>query len=766
MFNSVITLKFKDRYYETQYKEDKYLFRKKYNIILSIILLCFSISISIGMLIEYPYLKEQFSLNYSTIFCFITGLLNIILVFLCIFIKSNKVQEWLTYVNYMMILPIFTIMRYFITWAVNLDMYVYVFIFFVELILRLIWFVLGLIDFVPGIYLQVLTIVANFGFFSVLITLPFYYRFSIYTFILIFISVLSYFFILEQKRSFYYNFSLKLKNEWYESIIDNMNSGFISIKDKEVQYYNKTLLSFFKGTCGSNDYLGLNREVSCLVKIDINELFKNIIFEDNKINTFEQVACILSKKYKLVGHNFVFLGTKDIEVTPSNFINLEVFGRCYSSNHNVLDRYEFIFNDITRSKQIEQKNAEFKYKTLFLSKIAHEFKNPLLCISELVDQVNDNLRAPKTNKTDINNNSDILKQIKSISNYLIILVKDMDYFSQKNSETIIEKKVEVDKIPLIDIVKFCNDIVLALIKKSHKEMSVGFQVIRENHLPSFITTDEIKLKQILINLLSNAVKYTYHGSIYLRVMLKDNSLKFQIDDTGKGISDDQKEKLFTPFSNESDKLNRISSGLGLFIVKELLGLLGSRIEFESTASKGSSFWFILPLNDNDLNISFISESTMLGTHFNEQPIKFRLDSADAIGSTHNVIVVDDESVIRQATIRLLYKAFNYKKLNINILEASDGIECLNICYNYIKDGKTISFVISDETMVYMNGSNTAKILDGIYKQKNMLHVPFYILTAYENISLGSAKETIDGVFTKPLRKQYIDEIFKTLNSDV
>jgi hypothetical protein len=60
----------------------------------------------------------------------------------------------------------------------------------------------------------------------------------------------------------------------------------------------------------------------------------------------------------------------------------------------------------------------------------------------------------------------------------------------------------------------------------------------------------------------------------------------------------------------------------------------------------------------------------------------------------------------------------------------------------------------------MNGSYTAQILDNISKNKNILHVPFYILSAYENFTLNKAKGAINNIFTKPLRKQYIEEIFE------
>jgi signal transduction histidine kinase/CheY-like chemotaxis protein len=756
MFNSRITLNFKDKYYDIKYEQEMIAYRKKYNIFISVFLTCVSIAFTIPMIMEYSQLKEQFNSHYSAMLCYISTCLILALTTICIIISNNTLQKWLTYLNYFAITLVFSNLRYYCLFMLKTDILLYTLLFTVEIIGRLIMFVVGLIDFVPGVYLQVIILVANFTIFSPILPLILYFRFSIYGILMMLMSVMSYFLARERKRSFYWNLRLKIKNSWYESIIDNMNSGFISIKDGVIQYYNKTLLRFLKKSSSNEVVLTNNEGFGLVNNININELFNNIFFETKKINAYDQIESILNEKYKEVGDNFVFLGTKDIEVTPTSFINLEVFGRCYSSSNGLVDRHEFILNDITRSKQIEQNNAEIKYKTLFLSKIAHEFKNPLLCISELVDQVNDNLLTNKHNKAE-SNNSDILKQIKSLSNYLIILVKDMDYFSQKTSEPI-EKKIELDKINLSDIIKFCNDIVIALIQKSHKQANIGFQIIKDKNLPTYITTDEIKLKQILINLLSNAVKYTYHGIIFLKITLDNTFLKFQIEDSGKGISDSQMDKIFIPFSKEFDKLNKISSGLGLSIVKELLEMLGSKIEFTSTIGKGSSFWFNLELYDNDLNLNYTSDSTIKGNHFNELPIKARIVSSNNSEAKYNIIVVDDDIVIRQAAIRLLQKSFKEKNLNVKLFEASDGIECLYIYYNLIKDGKTISFILSDETMTHMNGSYASQILDNISSHKNFNHVPFYILSAYENLAIGSCKEAVNGIFTKPLRKQYIEEL--------
>jgi hypothetical protein len=110
----------------------------------------------------------------------------------------------------------------------------------------------------------------------------------------------------------------------------------------------------------------------------------------------------------------------------------------------------------------------------------------------------------------------------------------------------------------------------------------------------------------------------------------------------------------------------------------------------------------------------------------------------------------------------LRKAFKEKNINVKILEASDGIECLNTYYSYLKDGESISFILSDETMLYMNGTYAAQVLEYIASHKNIAHVPFYILSAYENLLSGSGKEAVGGMFSKPLRKQHIEEILNKL----
>ena len=131
----------------------------------------------------------------------------------------------------------------------------------------------------------------------------------------------------------------------------------------------------------------------------------------------------------------------------------------------------------------------------------------------------------------------------------------------------------------------------------------------------------------------------------------------------------------------------------------------------------------------------------------------------------NILLVDDEKLSRSSNKRLLSDYAKNKNFKINFIEAEDGIECLYILYVCIKKGVKISCVISDQTMTYMNGSATANVLKEFEKNQNFNSIPFYILTAYEDEStlnkLRSA--SIKNIFSKPIKKVYIDRIFRDLN---
>jgi hypothetical protein len=223
---------------------------------------------------------------------------------------------------------------------------------------------------------------------------------------------------------------------------------------------------------------------------------------------------------------------------------------------------------------------------------------------EIVDQSNDDIELMKLNdkknlKLIRSSLKTKFKQLKSLSDFLLILVKDLNYFSEHSLEKniIIEEK----ETELKEIITITENITNSLLNKSNKSRFIKFLVDIHTSVPQKINTDEWRLKQILVNLLSNAVKFTLSGQIKLKLFVekeipcKTAYLKFQVIDTGVGINQEDQKKLFTPFHKGTHSNNKMGSGLGLFIANEISCKLGTGLNFFSSTSNGSSFSFGIPL---------------------------------------------------------------------------------------------------------------------------------------------------------------------------
>lgn len=129
----------------------------------------------------------------------------------------------------------------------------------------------------------------------------------------------------------------------------------------------------------------------------------------------------------------------------------------------------------------------------------------------------------------------------------------------------------------------------------------------------------------------------------------------------------------------------------------------------------------------------------------------------------NLIVVDDEVLARKSNIRTLIKVANKLKININIFEVEDGVECLFAMYKLIKWGLNIDIIFSDQTMNYMNGTECASLIEQIFLKKTKIYTPFYLVTAYGNTGIeinGNIKE----VLAKPLSEKCIERILIFVNT--
>jgi signal transduction histidine kinase len=637
--------------------------------------------------------------------------------------------------------------------------------------------------------------------------------------IMLIMICVSYFYLYEQRKLYYYCKMVENDSLWYRNIVEKMNSGLISITDKTIKYVNRPLMSIFEliKDDEASDVYGVNNGGKELIskRIDYSSktgselthsvlegIFKKLKTNIESLGAQPDLGTIKTYLKHHSGDKFLCLGSSSLVDTKINTIHYEIHGRYHTTNqlNEKEDNFDFMLNDVSNVKANEEMNAEFNYKSMFLPKIAHEFKNPILSITELTEQIKESLESLIDNNDDITTEilkkiNEILTSIKSMSDFLLILVKDLDYFSV--GQNLIRKPtIEKDSVNVRSLLIFLTDITNILIKKYNKENQISFY-IKYNTLPKEIYTDEIKLKQILINLLSNAIKFTLHGQIILDLnFINSGKLEIAVMGTGKGFTEEKLKDVFKPYMEQNKELSIIDAGLGLNIVKDLIALFGSKISYEQNSPEGSIFKFDIKIDDVhnyvpnhldifedassedfdkttievdyqptilDRNIFDPEDLALLKADF-EDLLTSGNDNKNSLQSNNNqitILVVDDEIMTRKSTIRLIKNYCMSKLINVHILEASDGVECLWRFYQCMIKGEKITLILSDETMMFMDGSRCATIIYELCSLRGFPIIPFYIVTAYESLHFSS-NIVIKGVFTKPLSKVNLENALNNL----
>lgn len=227
------------------------------------------------------------------------------------------------------------------------------------------------------------------------------------------------------------------------------------------------------------------------------------------------------------------------------------------------------------------------HKSNFLSTMSHELRTPLNAIIGFSDLLRKQYYGELNEKQ-----IEYTELILNSSNHLLDLINDILDITKIDSGTIELDNHEVNIHNLVNEVQ-------SLMLSQFNEKGIHLSCFVDDEL-KLIILDERKFKQILINLLSNALKFTENGErVEVNVLkLNDRQFKVSIKDTGIGIDNDEKDKIFDKFYQITNKNYKVSggTGLGLTIVKRFVAIQGGEIFVESEPGKGSNFWFILPLN--------------------------------------------------------------------------------------------------------------------------------------------------------------------------
>lgn len=273
------------------------------------------------------------------------------------------------------------------------------------------------------------------------------------------------------------------------------------------------------------------------------------------------------------------------------------------------------------------KEEEAKAKTEFLATMSHEIRTPMTGVIGVADLLKDTALTQEQ--------SEYVGIIKNSGDALVGLINDILDFSKIEAG-----RLEIEMLPF-HLKNLCNELVTAFRVSQRLRGGVTLTLEYEGDVPEIVRGDITRIRQILTNFLSNAAKFTSQGSITLCIRrTHDSCLRLSVKDTGIGLSEAGKAKLFAAYSQADSSTARIygGTGLGLNICKRLAELMGGSVGVDSEEGKGSDFWLELNLPAAQLHLS----------------------PADTKGNEHDlaglrVLLAEDNEVNRLVATRMLAK---------------------------------------------------------------------------------------------------------------
>jgi PAS domain S-box-containing protein len=250
------------------------------------------------------------------------------------------------------------------------------------------------------------------------------------------------------------------------------------------------------------------------------------------------------------------------------------------NNKNQSIGYVAIFHDDSVEREID------KIKSEFVSIASHQLRTPLTTINWSTE----NLLSETSGVTDPVQQKEII-EIQKASKRMVRLVDAFLNVSRLEMGTVI---VEPEKVDIIDAVRIT-------LKELTPKILIKKLIVQETYDPEISTysTDPKLLNVILLNLLSNATKYTpSEGKISIKIKRRDSKFQIKISDTGIGIPKNQQKMIFSKLfrADNAQEVDSSGTGLGLYIVKEIVSSLGGEISFVSNVGKGSTFTVSLPIS--------------------------------------------------------------------------------------------------------------------------------------------------------------------------
>lgn len=384
--------------------------------------------------------------------------------------------------------------------------------------------------------------------------------------------------------------ALRENEEKYRNLIEHANTGIVIIHELLLTYLNERTAEMIGYTVKEvintpfTDYIHpdelptvLDRYQRRMVGEDIPPIYETALRHRNgsRIDVEFSIGMIT---YKGMRAEFVFIR----DITERKRVEAEL-REAHCKLQEAKDAVDKKVKERTQQLMEAKEEAECanRMKSIFLASMSHELRTPLnsiigftgIILQGLAGELNDE------QKTQLN-------MVYASSKHLLALINDLLDISKIESG---ELAPDLEEFNLAEVGMEVRDSLKP--KAEDKELKLIWDVPDIN-----MTSDERRFKQILMNLVNNAIKFTEEGEVEVKVIEKDKSVEVMVKDTGVGVKKEDLHKLFAPFTQlEYTVSNEKGTGLGLYLVRNLVRLLNGDIRVESEYGKGSIFTLTLPL---------------------------------------------------------------------------------------------------------------------------------------------------------------------------